>query len=331
MTSRELCRRAIEFGKPERLPINYPSLGVFDAVLLHYTAPAGWEPSEPGEDEWGAVWQQTEVENMGQIVKHPVADWALLERYAFPSPNEDSRFDLIETELKKFPDKYVMASAAPVFTLWERYYSIRGFDQGLMDFYVYPDNAHALLERLLAFHVGIMKNLGRRFGGRIDGFLVSDDWGTQYSTLLAVPVWREFFKERYRRLCDAIHDAGMHAILHSDGKINDLLPDLVEVGFDAFHLHSPTVLGIEEVGRDFAGKAAFLACVDIQNTFARGTPEDVRSEAKMLLEHWGTPDGGFMACEYGREAVGAPEENLKAAYETFVELGVEHCGAAHRT
>jgi len=104
MTSRELCRRAIEFEKPERLPINYPSLGVFDTVMLPYTAPAGWEPSEPGEDEWGAVWLQTDVPNMGQIVKHPVEDWSQLDAYQLPDPNQDSRFDRIEQELVKWPD-----------------------------------------------------------------------------------------------------------------------------------------------------------------------------------------------------------------------------------
>lgn len=329
MTPRELCRRAIEFDRPERLPMSFPNCGHLDLAMLFYTAPTGWTPPEPGADEWGAVWRQTEVPNMGQMVQHPIEDWNALAEYTFPDPEAPGRLDGIQLHLAEVPDRYVAAIAETVLTLWERYYSLRGFSQALVDPYLYPDAMHDLLERILDFHIRMAARIGRHFHGRIDGFLVSDDWGTQTSTLLPLPVWRAFFKERYRRLFKAIHDAGMHVIMHSDGHINDYLPDLIEVGVDAFNLHSPTVVGIEEIGRDFTGKVAFVPCIDIQNTFARGSQEDVRREAGLLLAHWGTPEGGIIPTEYDRNSVGAPFENVVAAYETFRDLGMAHCGTAH--
>lgn len=326
MTSRELVFRAMEFRRPERLPLSCPSFGVFDVVAVPYTAPADWRPSAEGEDEWGAVWVKTDIPNMGQMKRHPIDQWDDLGSYAFPDPDVESRYDRIRDIIEEHPDKYIVCLAETVLTLWERYYSLRRFQQALMDFLLHPREMHDLLERILSFHIGIMRNLGRRFAGRVHAFLVSDDWGIQHSTLVSVPLRREFFKARYRRLVAVIHDAGMHAILHSDGRINDLMPDLVEVGFDGFNLHSPTVVGIEEIGRDYAGRVAFWPCVDIQNTYARGTVEDVRREAWMLLRHWGTRDGGIIPVEYGREEVGASEQNLRAAFETFQALGIEACG-----
>lgn len=329
MTCRELCRRAIEFDDPERLPIAYPSCGELDFGMFPYRLPKDWEAPEPGADEWGAVWEKTEIENMGQMVRHPIADWAQLTDYVFPDPDVDSRFDYMEERLDLHPELYAIAISDTVLTLWERYYSLRGFTQALMDFCMYPREMDELLERVLDFHLGIVRNLKRRFSGRLDGFLVSDDWGTETTTLIAPPLWRRFFKERYRKLCDALHDAGMHAILHTDGRINELIPDFIDVGFDALNLHSPTVVGIEEVGRRFSGKIAFLPCIDIQNTFVNGSPDDVRTEARLLLEHWGTRHGGILPCEYDRISVGAPEENLRAAYEAYKEFGLSCCGAAH--
>jgi len=331
MTPRELCRRAIEFGRPERLPLNYPTCGHADFAVLPYVAPADWAPQEPGQDEWGAVWEQTDVPNMGQMKKHPLADWAALESYALPDPEDPTRFRVLDERISEFADLYIMVLAETVLTLWERYYSLRGFEQALTDPYVYPDRMHDLLDRILDYHVRVVRALGRRCGGRLDAFIVSDDWGTQHNTLLPVPLWREFFLERYRTLFAAIHEAGMHVVMHSDGRINDLLPDLIDAGVDAFNLHSPTVVGIEEVGRDLAGKVAFVPCIDIQNTCARGTVDDVRREARLLLEHWGTPDGGIIPSEYDPVAVGAPIENVHAAFETFRELGMAHCGLARRT
>jgi len=329
VTSRELCRRAITFGRPERLPMSYPTCGVLDLALFPYTAPKRWQPSEPGQDEWGAVWKKTEVENMGQMVTHPIYDWAQLDDYEFPDPDNETRFDYMEERLALYPDAYAVVIAETVLTLWERYYSLRGFSQALMDFYTYPREMQELLERILDFHIRIVKNLRRRFQGRIDAFFVSDDWGTEAAMLVAPLLWREFFKDRYRRLCEAIHDAGMHAILHTDGRINELIPDFIEAGFDALNLHSPTVVGVEEVGLAFAGKIAFLPCIDIQHTYVSGTPEDVRREARLLLEYWGTRDGGVIPTEYDRVAVGAPLENVEAAYRAFKEFGMAYCGAAH--
>ncbi len=326
MNSRELCRRAITFQLPERLPMSYPSFGVLDLGIFTYTAPQGWRPSRPGEDEWGALWHKTEIENMGQIVEYPVANWDQDAQYVFPNPDDPTRFDRMEAQLSKHPDIYAVAMAETVLTLWERYYSLRGFTQALMDFCLFPDRMHEWLDRILDFHIRIMRNLSARFQGRIDAFLVSDDWGTETTTLVAPAVWREFFKDRYHSLCDAIHDAGMHAILHTDGRINDLIPDFIEVGFDALNLHSPTVVGIEEVGLAFAGKIAFVPCIDIQHTYVSGSVEDVRREASQLLEFWGTRDGGIIPTEYDRIAVGAPPENVEAAYRAFTELGMEHCG-----
>lgn len=330
MTSRELCHRAITFRRPERLPMSYPSFGVCDLGVFAYTAPKEWRPSRPGQDEWGAVWRKTEVENMGQMVEHPIQDWGQLAEYVFPDPDAPSRFDRMETQLAEQPDMYAVAIAETVLTLWERYYSLRGFSQALTDICLYPSQMHSLLERILDFHIRIVRNLSQRFRGRIDAFFVSDDWGTETTTLVAPPVWREFFKDRYHRLCDAIHDGGMHAILHTDGRINDLIPDFIDVGFDALNLHSPTVVGIEEVGLAFAGRMAFLPCIDIQHTYVSGTVEDVRREARLLLEYWGTRDGGVIPTEYDRSAVGAPPENVEAAYRAFAELDMKQCGAAYR-
>ncbi len=330
VNSRELCRRAIEFDDPERLPLAYGSCGALDFGTIPYTPPKGWEPCEPGADEWGAIWEKTEVENMGQMVRHPITDWSQLKDYTFPNPNVDSRYDYMEERLQLYPGIYAIAISDTVLTLWERYYSLRGFTQALTDFYQYPSQMNDLLERVLDVHLGFVRNIKRRFGGRIDAFFVSDDWGTETTTLIAPHIWRQFFKARYTRLCDAIHAAGMHAILHTDGHINELIPDFIDVGFDVLNLHSPTVVGIKEVGRTFAGKIAFMPCIDIQNTFVNGTPAQVRAEARSLLEHWGIPHGGILPCEYDIVSIGAPKENLQAAYDAYKEYGLDCCGAAHR-
>jgi hypothetical protein len=141
--------------------MSYPSFGVCDLGVFAYTAPKEWRPSRPGQDEWGAVWRKTEVENMGQMVEHPIQDWGQLAEYVFPDPDAPSRFDRMETQLAEQPDMYAVAIAETVLTLWERYYSLRGFSQALTDICLYPSQMQDLLERILDFHIRIVRNLSQ--------------------------------------------------------------------------------------------------------------------------------------------------------------------------
>lgn len=100
----------------------------------------------------------------------------------------------------------------------------------LSDLYLEKDKITDLASRIVDYHITLAKTLAKNYSGRIDAYYMTDDWGTQETTLISVPMWREHFKPLYKKLFDAIHEAGMHAYLHSCGKINDLFPEFIEIG-----------------------------------------------------------------------------------------------------
>ncbi len=56
-------------------------------------------------------------------------------------------------------------------------------------------------------------------------------------------VFEQFFARRYAALFGAIHGHGWHVMLHSCGRINALVPRLIELGVDAFNLQQPRACG----------------------------------------------------------------------------------------
>jgi uroporphyrinogen-III decarboxylase len=128
---------------------------------------------------------------------------------------------------------------------------------------------------------------------------MTDDWGTQNAAFVSIAMFREFFKWRYKKLFDTIHESGMHAWMHSCGHVNEIIQEWIDVGLEIINLQQPRNLGIEEIGRRYAGKICFASTVDIQATLPWKTPQQVREEAKLLLECWGTKAGGFIIAEYG--------------------------------
>jgi uroporphyrinogen decarboxylase len=323
MTSREIVQRAIEFRHPERIPLVFQLLGFSDVYDVRPSPPAGWVPPGDGVDEWGCRWEKTDEPNMGQPKGNPLKDWDALADYRFPDPYAPGRFDEVAAQLKRAGDKYVLIVSQ--FGLFERDHFLHGYPETLRDLYLEPEKVHYLLDRVLEYQLGFVDCVSR-FGGAIHGLFMTDDWGTQLGPMIGVPLWRKFFKPRYQRLFAAAHAAGLHTWLHSCGRINAIIPELVEVGLDVVEVEQPRVLGVEEIGRQLRGKLAFATLVDIQNTIPSGTLDDIRAEARLLWESWGGPAGGLVIKDYSYKAsddasISYTHEKRLAMFEAFWELG----------
>jgi hypothetical protein len=62
--------------------------------------------------------------------------------------------------------------------------------------------------------------------------------------------------------------------------------------------------------------------VDIQTTMPRGVEEEIREEARLLVRHWGTPEGGLIAFDYGAwEAIGVRREMPRIMFDEFARCG----------
>jgi len=321
MQSRDIVKRAIEFRKPPRLPFFQHELeDVPDDVCDCWEmdrAKKGWFFDNAAEDDWGCGWAVTEQKNMGQVVHHPLQDWGKLAAYRPPDPRDPFYFDRIEDVLSEAGDRYVVVTSH--FNLIERLHMLHGFARTLEDFHLEPEKIEKVLDMILEFKLELFDELHRRFGDRVDGLFLTDDWGTQQGTFISSQMFLQFFAERYRWMIEAVHGYGWHFILHSCGKINDLVPILIELGVDVLNMQQPRAYGIEEIGKRFAGKVCFLTTADIQATLPSGDAEKVRQEVKNLLENWATPDGGFIVFNYGDpEALGIDPEMREVMFRAFV-------------
>ncbi len=319
----EIVKKAIEFDFPERVPIASFKLDpdadncLIDYGKLGFGAKC-WEDWRGVRDEWGCIWERTEKDNMGQVKIHPLKDWQAIKDYKIPNPGDGKRFANLENILKKAAGKYVMLNLP--FTLFERMQYLHGFTELLEDFYLHPEEVHELAERVLAFQIGIVKGL-ERFKGRVHGVWMTDDWGTQNSTIIGLPLWREFFKPRYKKLFTIIHNMGMHAWLHSCGKVNDFVGEFIDLGLDVINFGQPSLVGIEEIGDKFAGKICFANFVDVQTTLVSGTLDEIRAEAKLLIEKWGTLKGGFIGVDVDYESIDVSKERRDVMIKAFKEFG----------
>lgn len=320
MNSREIVTRAVEFRTPERLPVIFPRFGISDN---HYV---GWNQIGTGPrsqkeslDEWGCLWVRSEIDNMGQVKGHPLLNWSALSSYRWLNPDEPAFYEGMEGRFQGGEEKYLVTGIFML--LFERMHALHGFQNTLEDLYMERGKIEMLADRILEIDLRVMENIHSRFPGQFQGFSFSDDWGTQLDTFISPKLWKEFFQPRYERIFQTAHRYGWHVWMHSCGRINRIIPMILEAGADVLNLEQPRALGIEEIGEQFAGRVAFSSGCDIQHTLPRATPEEIRAEAALLLERWGTPAGGFILADDENDLdLGTPLEKKKIALEAFLEL-----------
>lgn len=258
-------------------------------------------------DEWGCTWSVSEPGVIGEVRNNPISDWSELDSYKIPwELLEQADFSKVDISCEK-SDEFMLASTQT--RPFERMQFLRGTENLLMDLAYAEKEIYRLRDMLHEFFIREMEmwaNTG------VDGVTFMDDWGSQTSLLISPALWREFFKPLYKDYCDILHSKGKFAFFHSDGNIESIYPELIEVGIDAINSQL-FCMDIERLGEKFAGKVTFWGEIDRQYVLPFGTPEDVRDAvkrvAKALIRKKRT--GVIAQCEWG---IKDPKENIEAVF-----------------
>jgi uroporphyrinogen decarboxylase len=267
-------------------------------------------------DEWGCVWEKLDPGVVGQVVEHPLADWSEFDRYRWPDPHDHWRFDWpnlrAQVAKARARGKYVVAYTGNLFELMQW---LRGYVQLLEDVVADPGKVTALAERVTEYNVGTTEQWLQLDGDAV-GF--NDDWGTQLALMIRPELWRSLFKPHYRRLFDQVHAAGRHVHFHTDGNTLDILPDLLELGVDVVNLQL-SAMDAERAAAIIGGKMCLRTDVDRQYILTRASPSEVTDYVRRLLDLFGGPRGGLIAC--GEVNSDSRLENVAAMYEAFERYG----------
>jgi uroporphyrinogen decarboxylase len=314
MTSKEIIKRTIQFKYPERVarstPPEYGS--DFDGVGMNPSVDA--RPNKKGlnTDEWGAIWENIGICNLGEVKDYPLKDWADWDKLNIPDVDDPKRWEGVK---KHDSDKFIIAQGV---SLYERIHFIRGLENTWMDIYLEPEKLKMLIDLLVDMNLKAIKHY-EKLGA--DGYMFCDDWGLQEKLMIDPDKWREFWKPAYQKVYEAAHNAGMLTFLHSCGYIVEILDDLIDTGLDVIQMEQQQNMGLDLLSERFRGRITFWSPVDIQNMMCKGSMNEIQAYAHEMFNKLSTPAGGFIAGYYS-DPVGAGHspEAIKTMCEEFVKL-----------
>jgi uroporphyrinogen decarboxylase len=224
-------------------------------------------------DIWGVGWDTTLTEGY-HIRHHPLSESDDLLKYKFPEPKDDLISDLnrIETGVKK--EYFILFDQG--WTLFERSWLLRGYENTLTDFYCREKEINYLLDGITDFHIGMAEKI---INTRVaDGVYTGDDFGTQRGLMISPETWRKFFKKRYKKIWEIYKKNKLSVFHHSCGNIIAIIPDLIEIGLDVLSPIQPEAMDINLLSEKFGEHLTFFGGISTQKTLPFGSPSDVRKE-----------------------------------------------------
>jgi len=275
-------------------------------------------------DEWGIGWKSVEyttpygVGRYTEFVHHPLAEDQALDTYQPPDPNRPELYQEADWVLKTFKDEYWIVGVT-VTTIFETAWALRGYEQMLTDFVLKPDLVQEILDIPYHYHLTAAKKLTRM---GVDMIWTGDDIGAQNAMLISPKMWREFFKPRMANFIAELKaiNPQVKVAYHSDGAIQPIIPDLIEIGLDVLNPIQPASMDPAQLKRDYGDKLCFWGSIDEQHTLPFGSPADVRAEVQTRLETIGK-NGGLIIGPTHHVQLDTPMENFWAMVEAVTQRG----------
>jgi uroporphyrinogen decarboxylase len=200
---------------------------------------------------------------------------------------------------------------------------LRRNDEFLMDLVEQPNEVERFLDALVEIHLVALDKICSTIGDVVDVIRLSDDLGTNDGPFMSPEMYRRYFKPRHAVLCQYIKThSQMHPLLHSCGSIYDLIPDLIDAGFEILNpvQLSGRNMDPDRLKREFGRDITFWGGgADTRQVLNRATPSQVKDHVRMLLEVF-SPGGGYVLAATHNILSDVPPENIVAMFEAAEEF-----------
>jgi len=268
---------------------------------------------EPGTafDEWGiGHWAGGAAGTYEKTYPPLAAASQIREIEAHPSPIIDAGRTASAVEA-------LHARGYPVFgyagSIYEWSWWLRGMEQFMMDLLAAPKLAEAVIRKVADYTKALALESAR---AGIDVLCFYDDAGMQTGLQIDPALWRRFIQPRWREVLEAVRSQFPETwfFLHSCGRIEEIIPDIVDTGFHILHPIQPECMDYAKIRRAFGRDIVLCATISAQTLFPFGTPHEIRNWVRDIRQLCAA-DNCAILCPSNLVQPETPWENIVAFAE----------------
>ena len=193
-----------------------------------------------------------------------------------------------------------------------------GMENAMLTLALDPDFFVDMMQAQAALALSLMRQL-LADGCRPDGILFSSDLCYRNGMLFSPASYRSLMMDLHREYADLCHANGMLLILHCDGDVRELIPLLIEAGFDCIEpLEARAGNDVRELKSLYGDKISFFGNISM-DVLATGDRELIREEVVTKVEA-AKPGGGYVH----QSDHSVPPTVSYDAYRYWMDLAREH-------
>ena len=256
-------------------------------------------------------------ETVGTYGAGPVQTRADMDRIEWPDPATVDVSHIHEAAKVLPPGLGIITGVGGVFTRTWMLMGYEHFSEMLADD---PDFVAELAARVGRTQVAVMRRVIRMPG--VVAAWYGDDLAYTESLLVSPKILRKYFFPWMEELAGIAHAAGIPFIMHSDGRLWQVLDDLIALGVNALHPIEAKAMDIYDLKRRYGQKLAIFGNVDLGYalTEGTGTPEAIRAEVRQQIKEL-APGGGYGLASGAGLTRYVELENFLAMREALLEYG----------
>lgn len=242
--------------------------------------------------------------------------------YPFPDVDDEDAYQGLVDAVRHHKGergRFVYVQTPGIFEILN---GVFGIENHLMYLALYPDDLSEVYRRQAEWN--------RRFALNcleigIDMIHVSDDWGAQRGPMFSPETWRRMIKPYHATTARAVREAGGYLSLHSDGNIEPLVDEVIEMGYQVVHPWQESAgMDLEVFKRQYSDRLTVMGGLDVQTTVGFGDLERLEAEIERVVRMF--RDGGLLFCTTHYVQDHCSIEELTFAFDTVYRL-VREAGA----
>lgn len=151
----------------------------------------------------------------------------------------------------------------------------------------------------------------------------TDDIAQKGRLMLSPQQFKKLYLTRYKSLFNMIHKRGGKTMIHTDGKINELIPYYIEMGLDLLQGLEPAAgVDIVMLNEKYGEKIAWNGNIDVSVLLWKGTPTEIRKECERVIKAV-APSNNLVFGPCTDIMAWHPIENIETLYDTAKSYDIQ--------
>lgn len=237
------------------------------------------------------------------------------EKYRFPK-EEEIDYSAFEIARKYLPSEIkIIGQHGDIFT---KVWTMMGFETFAYSLIENPSLVQLMFDKIGSIIYSMFKTMADF--DEVGALWYSDDIAYTEGLMVSPNVLRKYLFPWMKKIGNLAKSKNLPFIYHTDGKIYEVLDDIINCGVNALHPIEPKAMDIVALKKQVGGKLCLIGNIDLSFTLTRGTVEDVIKETKQRIKEV-APGGGYCLGSSNSVPAYVPIENYRAMIETALRYG----------